>query len=256
MRERSLLYIQALACAGAVVILNVVLATAWPHVHVESGVAGVFFAVLGIVYAILIGFAIFIVSEDFNDLRRAIWSEVAQLQNAWDYLGFVDNQDEVVADVKRSWVTYLDTIIDGEWRSMSAMSDADTSTPETLRSVMRAVNTIRVTNASDGVALEKIMECLANADRLRSERLVSSRYRLPALVYHLVVILSVVIVTVFSFLEIDNVGVNLALNGVNGFAIALVCLVIRDLDNPFRGAWRIEPTPFLQLRDHWRKQSH
>lgn len=250
---RILLYGQAALCAAAVMVLNWSLATACPDVHIDSGVAGVFFAVIGIVYAILIGFAIYMVSTDFNELRRSTWSEVSQLQNAWDYLSFLDNQHDVVLGIKSALQSYLDSIVANEWPAMSKLTDTDTNTPESLKSVMRAVNAIRVTNPSDSVALEKIMECIASADRLRVDRLVASRYRLPALVYHLVVILSLIIVSVFSFLAIDAVGVNLALNGVNGFAIALVCLIIRDLDNPFRGAWKIEPIPFVRLQEHWAK---
>jgi hypothetical protein len=230
------------------------LAMTCPDVHVDSGVAAVFFAVLGIVYAILIGFAIYMVSNDFNEMRRCVFGEVNQLQNAWDYLTFVDNQEDVVTSVAEALKRHIAFILLQEWPIMVSDDTVDISTPVSMKSLMRAINTIQITNHSDSVALEKLMDCVASAERYRVDRLVASRQRLPSLVYHLVVLLSVIIVVIFSFLAIESLWVNLALNGVNGFAIALVCLIIRDLDNPFRGAWRIEPRPFAALREDWEKQ--
>lgn len=250
--SRVMLYAQASLAAMVVVGLNWMLAKGLPHVHIDSGAASAFFAVLGIVYAILIGFAIYMVASDYGDMRRCVYGEVNQLQNAWEYLSFVDDQPENVALIQESLTRYVEFILSQEWPLMGSVTELEIATPASLKSLMKAVNAIRITNQSDSVSLEKIMECLAAAERHRVDRLVASQQRLPSLVYHLVVLLSVIIVIIFSFLDIEDLGVNLALNGVNGFAIALLCLIIRDIDNPFRGAWTIEPTPFRSLLRDWR----
>jgi hypothetical protein len=251
---RVLLYGQATVVALAVVFGNWMLSITCPDVHIDAGVASVFFSVLGIVYAILIGFAVYMVSNDFNEMRRCVFGEVNQLQNAWDYLSFVDNQEDVVTTVAEALKQHIAFILFREWPIMCSDEAVDISTPASMKSLMRAVNAIRITNHSDSVALEKLIDCVASAERYRVDRLVASRQRLPNLVYHLVVLLSVITVFIFSFLAIESLWINLALNGVNGFAIALVCLIIRDLDNPFRGAWRIDAIPFATLLDDWEKQ--
>lgn len=52
----------------------------------------------GCTYAIIVGFAMFLVSENFGNFKRRVHAEIDDLQDLRDYLVYVDNQDPIDPD--------------------------------------------------------------------------------------------------------------------------------------------------------------
>lgn len=215
-----------------------------PTLTLNVNLLEIFFNLFGILYAIIIGFAIYVVLNNYNEIKYYMSNEINELQDLRDYLMYVDGQEETKKGIKKNIKRYVESVIHQEWTAMSLGKEVDIDTPAELYDVMVAVNKIEPANASDNVALDKLIGSISAITTYRTNRLNASIEKLPPLLRHLILILSVFIVFTFTLIPIDNFWVNMGLNGLNSFGIALIYFVIIDLDYPFGGVWCITPKPF------------
>lgn len=221
-------------------------------------VGEVFFGLFGAFYAIIIGFIIFITMDSYNRVRELISAEVNALQDLRDFLVFVDHDETdpsndnatVRVRITNALYAYVEQVVDREWPIMSSgkrMSADFRDTPAELLDLMRAVNGIHVGNRSDSVALQLMVDTIAQVTTHRTNRLAACGDRLPAALKHLVFWISLLAVLVFALLEIDAPTVKFLLGFINVFSITFIYFIVMDLNDPFRGTWRIDQSDFRDL---------
>lgn len=216
----------------------------------DQNILEIFFALFGVLYAIIMGFAIYVVLNDYNEIRRYIHAEVNELQDLRDYLMWVDNQEDVVKEIKEKIKGYIRFIVGHDWPVMekgSKIDPDDMDTPVEVYELMKSVNKIKPTNESDVSALNRLIETIASLNNYRTDRLISSQEKLPPLIKHIIVMLSLFLMLTFTLIPVESFRVNMLLNSLNTFGIALIYFVIEDLDYPFGGVWVISSDPYQKL---------
>lgn len=241
-----IVYLKTLVAVACILTLNYFLAV-YQTFTIEKEVLNVFFGLFGVIYAIIIGFAIYLVLDDYNEVKSYIYAEVNELQDFRDYLMYVDNQDDLVQEIRTKIKQYVQAVVQKEWPAMAKNKDIDMDTPPEIYAIMKSINKIKPTNQSDITALERLIQSIGNITTYRTDRLLASHTKLPALVQHIIFILSLFIVVIFTLIPISNFWVNMGLNALNTFGIALIYFVIIDLNDPFAGVWCISPKPFEDL---------
>lgn len=219
----------------------------WTLPATDEKIMEIFFSLFGVIYAIIVGFAMYIVLDDYNEIKHYIHAEVNELQDLRDYLMWVDNQPKILQEIREKIKTYVEFIIFKDWPYMSKAQNADMDTPPEVYDLMKSINKIKPSNDSDVAALTRLIESIASLNNYRTDRLLSSHERLPGLIKHLIFILSLFIVFTFSLIPVSTFWVNMGLNALNSFGIAFIYFVIIDLDYPFSGVWCIKNEPYQQL---------
>ena len=204
----------------------------------------VFFGLFGVLYAIIIGFAIFEVLRNYNEIKALMNAEVNELQDLRDYLMYVDGQDETKKEIVSHIKRYAESVVNEEWPAMCSYKKLDIDTPDQMYDVMKSVNKIKPANDSDVMALQKLIDTIGTVTTHRTDRITASIERLPSLLTQLIFILSLFMVSIFAMIPIDSMVIKMTLIGINTFGIAFIYFVIRDLDYPFGGIWSIQPEPF------------
>lgn len=239
-------YLKTFLAMACILVLNYLL-TLHPAFAIESNLLEIFFNLFGMIYAIIVGFAIYVVLNNYNEIRYYMSNEVNELQCLRDYLMYVDNQDDVKKEIKGKIKLYVESVVYKEWPAMIKSQKIDLDTPRELYDLMTAVNKIQPANASDNMALEKLIGSVSAITVHRTNRLSASLEKLPPLIRHLIFTLSMFIVVAFAFIPASNFWVNMGLNALNSFGIAFIYFVILDLDYPFGGVWCITPESFAEL---------
>ncbi len=242
------LYLKAIITTVAGALLGYLSTTGF-WLSVDFGELRSFFAVFGMIYGIVAGFVLVQVLRNYGDLKSHISAEVNALQDFRDYLGLLDVSPEVVTRIRSRLTDYVDYVIEAEWPSMGGTKPVDTDTSEQLYDVLVAVHRIEPTNASDDLALKKLIDIFGEVTTHRTQRLVASRDKLPPLLRHLILFLSLVVVVTFTVIPFSNLAFGIALKAVVAFAVSFIYLLITDLNDPFAGAWRISEQLFRELRD-------
>ena len=232
-----------------------------PHAAVSFGDTEVpwttFFTVFGMMYAIMSGFLLLKVLDRFTSLSKAVDSEVNSLQDARDLLVYFEpNQTGAKKHMIMQLMEYLNSVGQVEWKLMSRRKGDSMSsdTTQELRDIMTSVKQLEVTNYTDQVALNAMIEKLSSVTSSRTDRITLAYERLPAQLKLLLTFLSVILIGGFVLMPVGNAIVHLSMVGTVAAAVYLLAAAIFDLDHPFTGAWNISKKPLLDAEKRFKEE--
>jgi Protein of unknown function (DUF4239) len=238
------------ACLAAVVGLVLVQRLVPVTIRKEhNDVAGFIYAVLGVIYAVLLALVVIAVWEEFGRARVTVESEANALAEIfWLAHRLPEPEGRQVQELARS---YAQEVVEEEWPLM-----AQGRTPlmehtgevahgwvliDDLRATLQEVEPRTV--AGQELYAEGLDQIQRLADARRT-RLVAAEESLPTVLW-LVLVVGGILVVGFAYLfGLENTWAHglmvVSLAGV----IALVLFTIGALDHPFSGGARIEPGAF------------
>ncbi|WP_372369235.1 DUF4239 domain-containing protein [Candidatus Uabimicrobium sp. HlEnr_7] len=214
----------------------------------DTGGFEIFFSILGTIYAVMSGFVMLVVLDNYTKIKDHLAEEVNSLQDLRDFLLYVDNQEENVQNVKDKLKVYVDSLVGTEWSSMMKKKKVHVDTSDEIYSLMDSIHKLEISNDSDQVALGKLIEVVGRVTTLRTERLTACSEALPRSLLHVMLLLSWAVIIVFMLVPVGNFFMIVALNGFVAFVVTMIYGMIQDLNNPFKGSWRLKPDLFVDLQ--------
>lgn len=218
---------------------------------------GIFFAVVGVVYAVISGFLLAQLLTRFHQLSSRLHEELNALEDVRDFLIYVDDSQENTAAklaIREALWKYLRNIIENEWPRMAAGErNMDTDTCEDLYGVMRAVEKIRPVDQSDIVALRAIIDHVAKITTHRTERLDMVGQGLSGPLRVLLYFMSAIISIGFVLMGIESLPIHVFMVVSVITSIGLLLIVMFDLNKPFAGIWNLDAKPFLAVEQRLRE---
>jgi large-conductance mechanosensitive channel len=206
-------------------------------------VAGNYLQVLGTLFAVLLAFVVFVVWSQYNEARTAVEreaNEIADLHRSVSGLAA-----EVRDGVREELQAYVRAVVDEEWQAMARGGSSERAA-STLEQIWCRLSALEPQAGREEALFTEALARFNDLSDMRTHRLLSSRIRLPATLWLL--LLTGALLTVGSMLLFGPAS--LAAHALMTSAIAgLICFVlyvVADLDNPFWGDWRISPEPMLQ----------
>jgi Protein of unknown function (DUF4239) len=236
--------ITCVATAGALLVRR------WVAVEVlerHNEVAGFIYSVIGVMYAVLLGFTAIIVWERYDQAQAEVEKEANVLGDL-----FRDAQvfpDETRRELETKLQSYARLVVDKEWPAMAEHR----SSPETWEAYNQLWQTyyrLTTQNEQERVWYAQSLTRLNELGDQRRLRLLSSRSAgVPNVIW--VVLLGAGVITIgFSYLfGTRNILAQVLMTAGLAMTIALVLLSILALEQPFAGITRIQPDAFNQLSD-------
>jgi hypothetical protein len=239
-------YSVAIALALAFVVVP---SLAYDNIMTDVSSWGSFFTVMGVVYAIIVGFLLATVLTRYSYLTQSIEGELNAIECIRDSLIYFD---ESQADSKQALLqalrSYVHSVAEVEWQEMSApgrIVNSDTS--EELYELMRECSNLKPTGENGSIALSKLFDNVAEIAKLRTNRICLANEQLPPRLKLLVAFLSLVLVVGFTLMGVANSWVHLVMLVSVTICVHLLYMVIEDLDHPFYGVWNVDKSALAQL---------
>ena len=232
----------ALAVGGALLVRRAI----GPEVLARHNeVAGFIYAVIGVVYAVLLGFTAIIVWESFREAQRGVELEANSVVDLYR------NAQVFPADVRGQIETelrdYARLVIEDEWPQMVAGK----SSPQAwgaYEQLWRTYHEFKPQDDHQSIWYVESVRRLTLLGEQRRSRLLALNSRVPNIMW--VVLLGTGALTVgFSFLfGTANARAHGLITAVLALTICLVLLSIVALEQPFAGISRIGPEAFEQAQ--------
>jgi hypothetical protein len=212
--------------------------------NVAEGV-GSFLTVVGVIYALIIGFTFQQAFARQAELRQKLTAEASSLRNLLLLSGTmrVAAAQEAVANHLRGYVAQL---LDHEFPPRDTTDAAPTLYH--IVPVLNEVSSDGNADAVDRVTLDAIHDELRAATRARSERVSIAARHIPRIHWFQIEMLSSLIMAGFLLLDLSAPVLEALLLGLTTGAILVLYLSLFDLDYPFDGLWRVEPLGLQRLR--------
>lgn len=210
----------------------------------NNEVAGFIYAVVGVLYAVLLGFTAIIVWEQFEKAQGGVDQEANQLADLYrDAQSFPDATRKQLEFQLRE---YTRLVVEKEWPAMAERR----SSPETwdiYNEIWRSYHRFRPENDHQKIWYEESLGRLNQlADQRRLRLLSSESEGVPTVMW--IALLGAGTITIgFSLLfGTRSAAAHLLMTSGLALTIALVLVSVLALQHPFSGITRIEPEAFEQ----------
>jgi len=210
----------------------------------DNAVAGFIYAVVGVVYAVLLGFSAIIVWEQFRHAQEGVEHEANALADLYrDSRVF---PPEVRNAVELRVREYARVVVAKEWPAM-AEGKSSSETWDAYNGLWRTYHEFEPQDDHQRAWYEQSLQRLNEFADARRDRLLSVQSDVPTVMWG--VLLGGGAITIgFSFLfGMRNVRAQVFMTASLALTIGVALLSILALEKPFAGITRVDPEAFHQV---------
>jgi hypothetical protein len=224
-----------IAMAGPVVVRRRV---SLARLSTNNEVAGFKFATVGVLYAVLLGFAVIVVWEKFSDAE----SEVAQEAGASATIYRLANGIGTPAGVElhNALSFYLRTAIAKDWPAMERGA-ASAEVTHALNDLYTTALRFRPEDRRETAVLAEILHQLDLVGQARRGRLVMASGIVPGIVWLVLFGGAVLTIGFTFFFGTENLRAQTIMTGALSVLIFSALLTIIAIDHPFAGTVKVGP---------------
>jgi hypothetical protein len=215
----------------------------------HNDIAGFMFAVVGVVYAVVLAFLAIATWERFDAAEVRVHDEASQLIVVYRR---VDAFPASAKSLRSQIARYADLVVKDEWPKMNSGGQSDEAN-RLIERIAYQVRHLQVKTASQQDLLTSLIDGLQATMMDRNARLLLGNTGLNGFLWT-ILFLGAAVTIVFSYLfAFRSVGAQIAMTGLLAFSLALVLYLIAVVDYPFRGDVRIQATPFIEAGQAFRQ---
>jgi hypothetical protein len=215
----------------------------------DTDTVGLTFAIVAVVYAVLIAFIVVDVFETSAKGEQIATAEANKLSNLMlDSSGLPPQTAEGVrADLDQ----YIDIVVKSEWPSQRAgkLSEAVFEPGWTvLAHLSTRLAVFEPSTMGQNVNKGEMLHTVNELIKARRSRILAAGEHLPLVVWEILLLAGAVAVGYTYLFGAHSFGIHLAITGLISATIALVFVLIIALDYPFRGEVSVGDEAFVNVK--------
>lgn len=242
----------------AIVFATVVACTLQTLIHRRFGeavlvrhneVAGFIVAVVGTLYAVVLGFMTVVVWQQYDGVQARVAMETAAVSDTWhNAVGF---PPEIRSSLRSSMQEYAREMIAVEWARMRA-GGFSVRGDNLIMDATGTVGSYVPRNGAETNAQAATLRLLTELHDARLRRLSSNDEGLSGFDWTVLTIGAVVVISFCFLFGMHNPRLHLVMTSAVTVLITAMLVMIFELQYPFRGDLGIRPTAWVALLDHIR----
>jgi hypothetical protein len=242
----SLLFVvvsPALAVGGSLLVRRAI----GPDVLARhNDVAGFIYSVIGVVYAVLLGFTAIIVWEQFRKAQEDVEQEANALVDLYrDAQVFPDDVRDQIGERLRD---YARLVVEEEWPAMAA-GKSSAQTWDAYNLLWRAYHEFEPHDDHQRTWYVESVQRLNQLGDQRRTRLLALRAGIPTVMWGVLLGAGAITIAFSLFFGTHNARAQGFMTAALALTIGIVLLSILALEQPFAGITRIGPEAFEQAQE-------
>jgi len=241
----------ALSILGAVVTLTVMCGTIsirrWiglERLSTNNEVAGFKFATIGVLYAVLLGFAVIVVWQRFNDAENTVAQEAgaaATIYRLAQGLGATPG-----AAIRQRLSAYLDAALNQDWPAMERGRDSSEAR-HALDDLYAALLGFHPADLREAGIQNNLLRQLDHLTQARRNRLVMASGTVPGVIWFVLFSGAMLTISFTFFFGAESVFVQALMTGILTALIFSALLVAVAIDRPFAGSVKVTAEPLAAV---------
>ncbi len=247
--ERLPLFPGAILVVGAFVLVSIgfaMLAQRLANREVfreHNDLAGFIFAVIGVIYAVLLAFTSVGVWERFSTAETRTYDEAGQL-----LIVYRDSEDFVGGmDVRRDMRDYVESIIHQEWPALHDGREAGNIATGRVTHIARALRALNPRTDGQREVYGNMLSAFSAALIDRDSRLSEDVTGLNNVMWWIVLAGAIITIGFTYLFGFKNNKMQSAMIGTLATLIGLVIFLTMSMDYPFQGDIQVKPEAFHHL---------
>jgi hypothetical protein len=231
----------AAAMSGPVIVRRLV---RLERLRTNNEVAGFKFATVGVIYAVLLAFAIVVVWEKFNAAENDVAKEASAAATVYRLSEGLSPERRTV--VRSAVTAYLHEAINKDWPAMER-GTGDPDVTNALTDVYTVVLNSRAADRSNEFLLTEILRQLDNISLTRRTLLVSADGNVPEILWFVLFGGAIITVSYTFFFGTPNLRAQSLMTGALSAVVFSGLLTAVVIDHPFAGSVKVQPEPLLHV---------
>jgi hypothetical protein len=231
----------AIAMSGPVIVRRMV---RLDRLRTNNEVAGFKFATVGVIYAVLLAFAIVVVWEKFNAAENDVAKEASAAATVYRLSEGLNAEHR--AAVRGAVAAYLKDVINKDWPAMER-GTGDPDVTSALTNVYTVVLNSRAGDRSNEFLLTEILRQLDNISLTRRTLLVSADGNVPEILWFVLVGGAIITVGYTFFFGTPNLRAQSLMTGALSAVVFSGLLTAVVIDHPFAGSVKVVPEPLVRV---------
>ncbi len=208
------------------------------RLRANNEVAGFKFATVGVLYAVLLAFAVIVVWEKFGDAESHVADEAGAAVTIYRLSAGIGG--DTGTQLRAAISTYLSTAVGDDWSAMER-GEASQTTTRALDAVYSTLLTFSPADRRGAALLTETLRQLDALTQARRARLVVATGIVPGIVWFVLFGGAIVTVGFTFFFATDNLRAQAVMTGALTALIFSGLLVIVVIDRPFAGTVKVSP---------------
>jgi hypothetical protein len=233
----------ALAMAGPYVVRRYIELS---RLRTNNEIAGFKFATVGVLYAVLLAFAIIVVWEKFNEADNVVAKEAGAAATIYR-LSHGINVEEGAA-VSKALTAYLTAAITKDWPAMQ-LGKASPAANEALNGIYSTVLKFHPADNSGAILLAELLRQVDLVSEARRARLVTANGIVPGIVWLVLFGGAAITIGFTFFFGAENLRAQSAMTGALSVLMFAGLLTIVAIDHPFAGQVKVGPEALIAVVD-------
>jgi hypothetical protein len=211
----------------------------------HNDVVGFIIAVVGVIYAVLLGFVVIVTWESFNSAESIVGQEASTLRSIHrESAAFPQETREQIQGLVRQYAT---EVVNEEWPAMADAEPGDPRVGDVLDELTAAIASVPVSTPAQeefvGAEAQRLSELVA----LRSERLDYADRGIPEVLWVALVVGGVVTVGFALLFGLRRAVLHSLMVGSLAALVGVLFFVTLVINYPFAGDVAVEPEPFQRV---------
>ena len=203
----------------------------------NNEVAGFIFALIGVVYAVLLAFVVMAVWEKFSEGQTSVAKESAAAAALFYYS---EGPEPEAAKLHEDLINYLELVIESDWPAMATNAE-DSQTTHALGALYRAAMALNRTGTRSIADMSEVFTQIDNLTLARRVRLHLSTGLVPEIIWITLFGGAGLTVCFALFFGSPNAVAHFAMTAILSIVLTSGLVVIISLDHPFSGPVHISP---------------
>ena len=204
----------------------------------NNEVAGFKFAVIGVLYAVLLAFAVIVVWEKFNDAEKDVAQEAGAAASIYR-LSQVAGAEQGTA-IQEATTNYLKTAIAEDWPAME-QGKISRKVTQALNDAYMTVGKYSPGDRREAVLLAEMLQQLDAIAQARRARYVMASGNVPEIIWLGLFGGAAVTIGFTFFFGTENLRAQTTMTGALSILIFSALLIIIAIDYPFAGNVKVQP---------------
>ncbi len=218
----------------------------WNKRHAHNDLIGWQLSILGTTYAVILGFMLFTVWTDFGAAELNADNEANALTNVYSLSAGLP--DESRGQMQMLARYYANTVLNKDWPAMAADFSPDAS-EKVNQDMWKTLMSIKTTSPAELLAEDHSISELSEMTEHRRIRVLQSAFRLPTVLWCVLIIGGAVTIASASMFGSANTLLHTLQVFAFSLLIALVLVAVADIDRPFEGSVHVRDLAFRRALD-------
>ena len=214
------------------------------HLRGNNEVAGFKFAVIGVLYAVLLAFVVVISWERFHDAENALAREAGAAATVYRVAGGLDESSTLATRTTLS--AYLNSVLRDDWPAMVRGRSSGVTT-RLLSDLYDEVIRFRPADFHDSNLQADLLNWLDEVTRARRERLLMAEGTVHPVIWFVLFLGAGLTIPFTFFFGTQNLIAQSLMTGILASIILSAILVVIALDRPYTGAVEISKEPIRSV---------